>query len=47
MKVPLRNDIVPFGMYVFSYFNGKKFIVDTINRDYKNNSSVATLIEKA
>ena len=47
MKVPLRNDIVPFGMYVFSYFNGKKFIVDSINRDYKNNSSVATLIEKA
>lgn len=47
MKVPLRNDIVPFGMYAFSYFNGKKFIVDTINRDYKDNSSVATLIEKA
>ena len=47
MKVPLRNDIVPFGMFVFSYFNGKKFILDTINRDYKNNSSVATLVEKA
>ena len=47
MKVPLRNDIVPFGMYAFSYFGGKKFILDTINRDYKDNSTIATLIEKA
>jgi hypothetical protein len=47
MKVPLRNDLEVYGIYAFSYFQGKKFIVDTINRDYKNNSSVATLIEKA
>lgn len=47
MKVPLRNDVEVFGMYAFSYFGGKKFIVDSINRDFKDNSSVATLIEKA
>jgi hypothetical protein len=47
MKVPLRNDLEVYGIYAFSYFNGKKFILDSINRDYKNNSSVATLIEKA
>ena len=47
MKVPLRNDIEVYGMYAFSYFGGKKFIVDTINRDYKDNSSIATLVEKA
>lgn len=47
MKVPLRNDLEVYGMYAFSYFGGKKFILDTINRDYKDNSSIATLVEKA
>lgn len=46
MKMNLRNDIEINGTYSIHNIEGKIFIVDSVNRDYQNNSSEVKFIEK-
>lgn len=46
VKMNLRNDGEVYGLYTVHDLDGKQFIVDTINKDYKNNSAEYKLIEK-
>lgn len=46
LQLPLRNDNYIYGLYKDTTINDRDFIVDYINRDYKNNSVDIKLIEK-
>lgn len=46
LNLNLRNDNVEYGLYTVHDFDKKYFIVDSISRDYKNNSQKIKLIEK-
>lgn len=46
LKLNLRNDLEIYGLYTVHNLEGKIFIVDSINKDYKNNSTEVKLIEK-
>ena len=46
VKMNARNDVEIYGTYSVHNLDGKTFILDSINRDYQNNSSEIKLIEK-
>lgn len=46
LNLNLRNDNVEYGLYTVHDLDNKYFIVDSISRDYKNNSQEIKLIEK-
>ena len=46
LKMSLRNNNEHYGLYTVHNLDGKQFVVDSINRDYQNNSQEIKLIEK-
>ena len=46
LNLSLRNDNKIFGLYEDTSISGKKFIVDSVNIDYRNNKQEIKLIEK-
>lgn len=46
LQLPLRNDNYIYGLYRDTTINDRVFIVDYINRDYRNNQVDIKLIEK-
>ena len=46
LELNLRNDILPYMKCTDTTIKDKDFIVDAINKDYRNNKATITLIEK-
>ena len=46
LKMSLRNNNEHYGLYTVHNLDGKQFVVDSIDRDYQNNSQEIKLIEK-
>lgn len=46
LELNLRNNIVPYMKCTDTTINNKDFIVDAINKDYRNNKATITIIEK-
>lgn len=46
LELNLRNDIVPYMKCTDTTIKDKDFIVDAINKDYRNNKATITIIEK-
>lgn len=46
LELNLRNDILPYEKCTDTTINNKDFIIDAINKDYRNNKATITIIEK-
>lgn len=46
VKMNLRNDGEVYGLYTIHDLDGKEFILDSVNKDYQNNSAEYKFIEK-